>query len=107
MGRRTINICLFILVFMPSLLGAHDFSPLGNIRGPESQCPRDTNQRETRTPECPSCVFLEEDSIDPFLHEDTESCQLKSVSPLIPTAAGALLNQGFVRSIFRPPAPIF
>ena len=102
---RLISTMLVVLVIIPSLLGAHDFSALGNTLGSGSQSPCDTNQRDPRAPECPSCVSLE-DSIDPFLHEDTETYQLKAVSPLIPIATEVLLDQGFVRSIFRPPISI-
>jgi hypothetical protein len=102
---RLINGILVVLVIIPSLLGAHDFSPLGNIPDSGSQGPWGTNQRDPGTPECPNCVSLE-DSIDPFLHEDAGTYQLKAVSPLIPIALEVLLDQGFVRSIFRPPASI-
>ncbi len=102
---RLISSILVVLVIIPSLLGAHDFSPLGNTPGSGSQSPCDTNQCDPRTPECPNCVSLE-DSIDPFIHEDTEIYQLKAVSPLIPIALEVLLDQGVVKSIFRPPTSI-
>jgi hypothetical protein len=96
---------LVVLVIISSLLGAHEFSPLWNIHDSGSQSPCDTNQRDQGKPECPKCVSLE-DPNDPFLHEGTETYQLKVVSPLIPIGPEALFDQGFVRSIFRPPASI-
>ena len=77
MRWRLSSSILVVLVIISSLLGAHDFSPLGNILGPGSQSPCDTDQRDPRTPECPNCVSWE-DSTDPFLHEDTDTYQLKA-----------------------------
>jgi hypothetical protein len=55
-------------------------------------------------PECSHGLSFEE--IDPFLHEGTEPYQPKNLSSLILIAPEALLDQGFVRSIFRPPTSI-
>ena len=102
---RLISSILAVLVIIPSLIGAHDFSLLGNTLGSGSQTPYDTNQCDPRTPECPNCVSLD-DSIDSFIHEDTEIYQLKAVSPSIPIALVVPLDQGVVKSIFRPPKSI-
>ncbi len=113
--RRMLNFCtmrwalissiLVVFIIIPSLLGAHDLSPFGNILGPGPQSPFDKNQHDSRMPECPNCVSWE-DSTDPFLHEDTEIYLLRAVSPSSPIAPVVLLDQGFVRSIFRPPTSI-
>ena len=105
MHRRLIIIIQIVLVIFPSLLGAHDFSAVGNILGFGSQIPCDANQSDPRMPECPNCISLE-DPGDPFLHEDTETYQLKVFLPLIPIAPDTLPDQGYVQSIFRPPASI-
>ncbi len=105
MRFRFISSILVAVVIIPCLLGAHDFSPLGNILASESKSPCETNQRDPGKPECPNCISFE-DSTDPFLYEHTETCQVKVVSPLIPVDPEALFDQGFVRSIFRPPSSI-
>jgi hypothetical protein len=105
MQWRLIINTMVVLVIIPSLLGVHDFSPLGNILYPGSQSPYDTKHRDSRMPECPNCISLE-DSIDPFLYEYTETYQLNAGSPLISIAPHVLIDQGFVTSIFRPPASI-
>jgi hypothetical protein len=101
---RLISTTLVVLVILPSLLGAHEFSPLGNTPGSGPQSPRDTGPRGPLMPECSYGLSFEE--IDPFLHEDTGTYQVKVVSPLIPIPPEAFLDQGFVRSIFRPPTSI-
>jgi len=104
MLRKAINILLLALVILPSLLGAHDFSQLGNIPGSRSQSPCDTCPIDPLMPECSHGLSFEE--IDPFLHEVTESYNPKTLSSLILIASEAFLDQGFVRSIFRPPTSI-
>jgi len=101
---RLISSILVVFVIIPSLLGAHDFSPLGNIPGSGSQSPCDTCPIGPLMPECSHGLSFEE--IDPFLHEGTESYQPKTLSSLILIAFEAFLDQGFVRSIFRPPTSI-
>ena len=96
---------LVVLVIISSFLGSPGFSPLGNILGRGSHSPWDRDQRDPRAPECFNCVSLE-DSIDLFLHEDIEAFLLKAVSPFIPMPPDVLVDQGFVTSIFRPPASI-
>ena len=101
---RLISPILVVLVILPSLLGAHDFSRLGKNPVSGSQSPCDTGPCGPLMPECSHGLSFEE--IDPFLHEDMETYQLKVVSPLIPIAPEVLLDQGVVRSIFRPPTSI-
>ena len=101
---RLISTILVVLVILPPLLGAHDFSRLGKNPVSGSQSPCDTGSSGPLMPECSHGQFFEE--IDPFLHEGTEPFQPKALSSLILIAPDALLDQGFVRSIFRPPTAI-
>jgi hypothetical protein len=105
MHRKLIITIQVVLVIIPSLLWANDLSSLGNILGPGSQIPCGANQSDPGMPECPNCVSLD-DTVDPFLHEYTETYQFKTVSLSIPIAPEVLLDQGYVRSIFRPPTSI-
>jgi hypothetical protein len=101
---RLISTILVVLVIIPSFLGAHDFSQLGKDPVSGSQGPCDTGSNGPLMPECSHGQSFEE--IDPFLHEGTEPFQPKTLSSLILIAPEAFLDQGFVRSIFRPPTSI-
>jgi hypothetical protein len=103
MRKKIINTCLLILVFLSSLSGAHDFSQLGNNPGSGSQAHCNTEQCNPCIPESPYCPYFED--IDPFLHQEMEPCQPRAVSLSLPVAPEALFDQGFVRSIYRPPTP--
>ena len=105
MRWKLISSILVVLVIIPSLLRAHDFSLFGNILCSRSQSSCDTSQCDSQIPECPNCVSME-DSIDPFLPEDTNIYQKEVVSALILLTPEGLLDQGFVRSIFHPPTSI-
>ena len=105
MLRRMTIILLIFATLLPPLLGIHDFSALRNILGPNTQIPCNATQRDPQTPDCPNCVSLEE-SFDPFLYEYMEASQVKVFTPSIPLVPQVLLDQGYVQSIFRPPASI-
>ncbi len=95
MSTKTANICLFTLVFLSFLAGAHDFSLLGN----------DHIAHGPLAPECSSCESFEEDS-DLFIREGIEPFQPDTISLLSPILSKVLVDQGFVRSIFHPPTSI-
>jgi hypothetical protein len=92
MIRGTVNICFLTLVFLSFLSGAHDFPGLGNGHVP----------RGLLVPECSSCACSEED-IDPFTGEGIEPFQPKPISLSFQILPEILVDQGVVRSIFRPP----
>jgi hypothetical protein len=101
---RLLSTILVVLVIIPSLLGAHDFSRLGENPVSGSQSPCDTSPCGPLMPERSHGLSFEE--IDPYLYEGTEPYQPKTLSSLILIAPEAFLDQGFVRSIFRPPTSI-
>ncbi len=93
MIRRTANICLLSLVFLSLLSGAHDFLGLGTDHAP------------CGVPECSAYESFEEDT-DLFIREGVEPFQPEAVSLLSPMLSKVLADQGFVRSVFRPPTDI-
>jgi hypothetical protein len=101
---RLISSILIVLVIIPSLLGAHEFFPLENFPGSASQGPSDTDPSGPLMPECSHGPSFEEN--DPYLYEGTEPYQPKTLSSFITIPPEVLLDQGFVRSIFRPPTSI-
>src|SRR4030042_674644 len=114
MSNKVFNIVLSILLMLPLLGGVFASSDLpksflssseicpGDNNGERSfQKPCDMDHCNPHMPRCPLCPSS--GSIHPYLYHEGGAYLPPLASSLVLISPEALRDQGFVRSVFRPP----
>jgi len=117
MSRSILRLIIISIVLPVLLTGMFTFSgavtvfaslsqdPCGRTStGPGFKKPCDMDQCAPNSPKCPLCPSF--GSVTPFLGQETLNYLPPMGSSLLMTYSDSHLNQGFARSVFRPPASI-
>lgn len=99
MIKKRLNHFASILLILPLLMVGLSFSPWEehSFVGTQGPCDRD----QCNTSECPVCPSS--CSIDPYIKQEPESYHQLVISPFTVIPPNTLSDQGYVKSIFRPP----
>ena len=114
MSKKIVNIVSSILLLLPLLVGvlassdlpisffsSSEICPGNNYGEVILQKPCDMDHCNPHIPRCPLCPSSS--SIVPYLHQSREISMQSPSSSFILTTLDPLFDQGFLRSVFRPP----
>jgi len=117
MSGKPLRIFASILVLSSFFMGMFTYSELGfalaslsqppcgeSSTAPSVKKPCDMDDCKPNLPKCPQCPSS--GSVVSFLNQEASDYLPPLNSSFIVVCAEILLNQGFVRSVFRPPASI-
>ncbi|OGP92546.1 MAG: hypothetical protein A2156_08725 [Deltaproteobacteria bacterium RBG_16_48_10] len=118
MSRKPLRIFASILLLSSFFMGMFTYSELGIVLAPLSQSPCgesstvpsvkkpcDMDDCKPNLPKCPLCPSS--GSVVSFLNQEASDYLPPLNCSFIRISLDTLSNQGFVRSVFRPPAPLF
>ena len=104
MLKKALNLFISILLLLPLFTEVVGFSQPVDNNPPSFQKPCDMDHCNPYMPKCPLCPSSS--SMSPYLPNGTRIYAPTLTSAFNPISADTLSDQGYVKSVFRPPTSI-
>src|SRR5512136_1688969 len=104
MLKKALIIFILVAFLLPFFLEEGGLFKVVSSASPAFQKPCNMDDCTSSMPKCPLCPSSS--PINLYLHQETEVCLPILTSSSIHVSVETLSDQGFVKSIFRPPASL-